>query len=370
MWVFFPAGLFYILYKYLISRFKMNITSKTTLIFSVMFAVAFIAYSLFMLISVCGGIFSGEPLTETFAISLIVASVVFILLALVLFVALGTLTSRNMLSPVRKMINKIDEISADNLNARLDPVDSQDELTELTEQINIMLDSIENSFQQQIYFVSDASHELRTPISIIHGYAELLKRWGKGDPQILNEGLDAIYTESNNMKHIVEQLLYLTKIGSFNFSAAEFNLSAVICDIVSGYEMTHPDKIISVDVGESVPVVADKATVVELIRIITDNAIKYTRAGGRILIRCFKQNHNAVIKISDNGIGISEEDLPHIYDRFYRCDKSRGRETGSTGLGLAIAKSIIGMTGGSIHCQSELGKGTTFTITLPPAVTG
>ena len=365
MWVFFPVGLFYLFYKKISGKFKLDITSKTTLIFAGMFGVSFIVYAAFILFVVGGMVFSDNDIEESHVIMLVIVSVLAIALFLALFIALGMLASRRMLFPLRKMINKIDEISEDGIHHRLDPVDSQDELTELTERINIMLDSIENSFNQQKYFVSDASHELRTPISVIHGYAELLKRWGKDDRVVVDEAVDAIYSESNNMKHIVEQLLYLTKLGSFNFAANEFNIAEVVEDIVAGYSLTHPDKNITADIDIDLSVWAERAAVVELIRIITDNAIKYTAPGGNIKIEGIGRRDGAEIIISDDGIGISADDLPRIFDRFYRCDKSRGRESGSTGLGLAIAKSITEMMNGKISCESEQGEGTVFTIFIP-----
>ena len=136
-------------------------------------------------------------------------------------------------------------------------------------------------------------------------------------------------------------------------------------DIVDAYDMTGARKTINLESEDTVTVAADRALTVELIRIITDNAIKYTRPGGRITVRVRSRAGAATVVVEDDGIGISAEDLPHIFDRFYRCDKARGRESGSTGLGLAIAKSIAEMMGGSISVRSELGRGSEFTVTLP-----
>ena len=167
------------------------------------------------------------------------------------------------------------------------------------------------------------------------------------------------------MKSIVEQLLYLAKLGSFQSRPTEFELSEVVKDIVSAYDMTSVDKTIKCKAQKGIIVYADKGLVVELIRVIADNAIKYTPSGGHVEVSVSKSDGMAEVVVADNGVGISEEDLPHIFDRFYRCDKARGRTEGSTGLGLAIAKSIAEMMGGNITAKSVLGKGSKFTITFP-----
>lgn len=363
IWVFFPIGLFRLFYKFLSKRFRMDITTKTSLLNSVMFFVLIVTYAVFVCVNVAHAVRSNTP--DRLLLTIVIASIVIVLIFVAMFAAFSLLTGRSMLLPVRKMMNRLDEITAEDLSARLDPVDTQDELMELTDRINSMLDGLEESFVRQSNFVSDASHELRTPISVIQGYSDLLSRWGKDDPAILNEAIDAIRSEAANMKSIVEQLLYLAKLGSFRMQLREFDLAEVVRDIVEAYEMTNVDKTIVAHISSTIPVVADRSLSVELIRIITDNAIKYTPPGGKVDISAKSDGRGgAVVVVSDDGIGIAPEELPHIFDRFYRCDKARGRETGSTGLGLAIAKSIVEMMGGGISAKSALGKGSEFTITF------
>lgn len=365
IWIFFPIGLFKLWYDFMSKRFRLDITTKTSLLNSVVFCIMLAAYAAFVLVNVSGAVESGS--TDGLMLRLIIASVVIIVLFVAIFAAFGTLTGRSMLRPVRKMMNRLDEITAEDLSARLDPVDTQDELMELTDRINSMLDGIEESFVRQSNFVSDASHELRTPISVIQGYSDLLSRWGRNDPAILDEGIDAIRSEAANMKSIVEQLLYLARLGSFRLLMRDFDLAEVVRDIVEAYDMTNVDKTITANISDTIPIVADRALSVELIRIITDNAIKYTPPGGKVDIRAEADGRGgAIVVIGDDGVGISADDLPHIFDRFYRCDKARGRENGSTGLGLAIAKSIVEMMGGGISAKSALGKGSEFTISFAP----
>ena len=284
---------------------------------------------------------------------------------IVIGAVLGGFTSQYMIDPVRKMTARVREISEENLSARLDPVDSQDELTELTDRINGMLSSLQEAFERQENFVSDASHELKTPLSVIAGYANLLRRWGKDDPKILDEAVEAISRESENMKRIVDQLLWLAKLGNFTLSNSIFNLYETVGDIVDGYKTVKIKHDISLSGDPSITLNTDKNVLTEAVRTLVDNAIKYTPpTTGVIKIAVSRKNDCVEISVADNGIGISEADRAHVFERFYRCDKVRGRESGSSGLGLTICKSIVEMIGGRISVESELGKGSTFTITL------
>ena len=204
-----------------------------------------------------------------------------------------------------------------------------------------------------------------TPLSVIAGYANLLRRWGKDDPKILDEAVEAISRESENMKRIVDQLLWLAKLGNFTLSNSIFNLYETVGDIVDGYKTVKIKHDISLSGDPSITLNTDKNVLTEAVRTLVDNAIKYTPpTTGVIKIAVSRKNDCVEISVADNGIGISEADRAHVFERFYRCDKVRGRESGSSGLGLTICKSIVEMIGGRISVESELGKGSTFTITL------
>ncbi|MCH5350802.1 MAG: HAMP domain-containing histidine kinase [Clostridiales bacterium] len=363
--IFFPITLIVMAFKRISSRFKIGITAKTTLVFAVIFGVMLVTFAAFILASVANIINSGEELTGAFMSQLVITSVVLLLSFIAFGSALGGLASQYMMSPVRKMNGRIKEISDENMSARLDPVDSQDELKELTERINHMLDTIQEAFERQENFVSDASHELKTPLAVITGYADLLRRWGKDDPKVLNEAVEAISRESQNMKRIVEQLLWLAKLGDFSLNNTQFNLYETVSDIVDGYRTVNIKHKISLTGDMSVTLNADKNLMTEAIRTLVDNAIKYTPAdGGEINIAITKEDNVVELSIADNGIGISDDDIEHIFERFYRCDKVRGRESGSSGLGLTICKSIVDMMNGKISVVSKLGEGSTFTIKL------
>lgn len=364
-YVFFPFIILWRGLKRIAARIRIPITVKTTLIYTLLFTVALVLIDVFIVSSVSDHLESLGLRGDGYIGTLILTSAALIIISVAVVAALGSLASQSMLSPIRRMIKRIDKISGDNLSTRLDDVDSQDELRELTERINKMLDNLEQSFDRQKKFVSDASHELKTPISVIQGYSNLLLRWGKSDPAVLDESLESIAREADNMKRIVEQLLLLAKIGRYMFSPEDVELSAELAAVMDGYALvckTHKFEFVSE--GEVVAKI-DKNMFTECVRAVIDNAVKYSEDNTAVTVTLTSEDGYAVIKIADCGYGISEADLPHIFDRFYRCDKSRNRDAHSSGLGLTIAKSIVEMMGGTIEVESRLKIGSVFTLRFP-----
>lgn len=361
--VFFPVTLCVMGFRALFKKLKLGITAKTTVVFTVVFGVMLIGYAAFILVSI--GNLVGGVVTQDYMRRLLITSAIVVLVFIVLGAVLGGFSSQYMIEPVRKITHRVKEISEENISARLDPVDSQDELMELTEQINYMLDSLQQAFERQENFVSDASHELKTPLAVIAGYANLLRRWGKDDPNILNEAVQAISRESENMKRIVEQLLWLAKLGDFTLNCTTFNLYETVSDVMEGYKLLNTGHELEMQGELSVTLNTDKNLLTEAVRTLVDNAIKYTPAENGVIklyIECVEGG--VEIAVQDNGVGISEADQAQIFDRFFRCDKVRGRESGSSGLGLTICKQIVEMMGGKISVESEKGKGSTFVIAL------
>jgi len=292
------------------------------------------------------------------------------LFAILLTIFIGSRVSRKMLSPIDNMTRTARSISAGDLNTRLDTVYSHDELKDLTVTFNEMLDRIQNSFEQQKTFVADASHELRTPIAVIQGYANLLDRWGKEDKTVLAESIAAIKAESDFMKQLVEKLLFLAGADK-NDHALErvpFALNELIDEVVRETRLIDTDHSILCKANDNAVVKGDRTLVKQALRILVDNGIKYTPAGGSVIIDSRLQNQKALITIQDTGIGISTEELPHIFERFYKSDRARTRENGGAGLGLSIAKLIIEKNQGNIQVESSLGQGTKFSICLPMAI--
>jgi signal transduction histidine kinase len=319
---------------------------------------------------------------------LIIISMVLVVLQLIqIMISLGKSTrkTKKILQPIKDMDETINNITANSISTRINISGSQNELKDLSKTFNQMLDRIENSFEIQKQFVSDASHELRTPLAVIQGYSKMLKRWGKDDRAILEESIDAIESESESMKNLIDQLLFLAR-GDKNtqsFSKEKFKMNKLIDNVVKQFLIIDEGcHIIEVDINEEFEIEADINLMKECLRIFVDNSIKYTKEGGKITISSYlvenklqstkhiaddklQSTKMATIVIKDNGIGISKEDIPKIFDRFFRADKSRTRKTGGTGLGLSIAKWIVDKHQGTIDVSSKIDVGTIFLIKIP-----
>lgn len=265
------------------------------------------------------------------------------------------------------LAGRLDAINATHLDDRIPVEGTQKELKNLAQSINAMLDRINQAYRSQARFVSDASHELRTPIAVIQGYANLLDRWGKDDPAAMQESISAIRAEANSMQELVEQLLFLARgdNDSMHVEMEVFDLTAVAGQVLRETQMidqTHP---MSARWSESVYVNADMSLIKQALRVLTDNAQKYTPSGGRITLAVGESGGLARVSVTDEGQGIDPGSLPHVFDRFYRTDESRARQTGGTGLGLAIAKWIADRHGGWFEIVSRQGVGTRITLVLP-----
>ena len=271
---------------------------------------------------------------------------------------------------LRALAGKLDEINATHLDRRISVSGTQKELQTLAQAINAMLDRINEAYRSQMRFVSDASHELRTPIAVIQGYASLLDRWGKDDPNTRQEAIDAIRQEAASMKELVEQLLFLARgdHDSMHIEMEHFDLTEVAAEVLKETEMIDQTHAFSARWEGAVPVYADMGLTKQALRILVDNAIKYTPGQGHISLAVSARDGLARLSVQDEGQGIDAESLPHIFDRFYRTDQSRARQTGGTGLGLAIAKWIVERHGGWFEVRSWPGVGTRMTIVLPLSV--
>ncbi|HWQ79298.1 MAG TPA: HAMP domain-containing sensor histidine kinase [Anaerovoracaceae bacterium] len=268
---------------------------------------------------------------------------------------------------LRELAGTISNIDATKLDKRLAVDGTQSELKDLANAINSMLNRIDEAYRSQVRFVSDASHELRTPISVIQGYVNLLDRWGKNDEATTQEAIDAIKSEAENMKELVEQLLFLARGDNetLRLDLEAFDCSEMIGEIFKETQMI--DQMHTFRVRNSSPafVSADRQLMKQALRILIDNSIKYTPYGGEILVSVTTEDGMVRISVQDNGIGIDPENLPYIFDRFYRSDESRARKTGGSGLGLAIMKWIVDRHGGTIEVISRKDIGTRTTILLP-----
>lgn len=264
---------------------------------------------------------------------------------------------------IEDAISKISPVACDE---RIHIGDS--EFKGLEDAINKLLDRMRDSYRQQARFVSDASHELRTPISVIQGYANMLDRWGKSDESVLDESITAIKCESENMKNLVEQLLFLARgiNGKTQLTIKEFSLSNMINEVVEESKMIDDKHVYSYINLEEVNVYGDMGFLKQTARILVENAAKYTETGENIELKVGRNSKGEpYFSVEDNGIGMDTEDIPHIFERFFRADTARVRKNGGTGLGLSIAKWIIDNHNGYFSVLSRKGIGTRITVYLP-----
>jgi signal transduction histidine kinase len=270
---------------------------------------------------------------------------------------------------MQALAGKLNGINAAKLDTRISLDSTQVELKNLAAAINSMLDRINESYRSQVRFVSDASHELRTPIAVIQGYANLLDRWGKNDEKTMQESIDAIKEETANMKLLVEQLLFLARgdNSTMALQMERFDLAELAEDVLRETQMIDSGHEYSANLN-SVFISADEGLIKQSFRILVDNAIKYTPVGGNISISVCQKEASIWLTVQDDGIGIPDESVPKIFDRFYRSDESRARATGGTGLGLSIAKWITERHGGHLEVLSRQNVGTRISIVLPPAI--
>ena len=287
-------------------------------------------------------------------------------IGIIVSIVLGYIISKGMLRPIDDITKAADNISINNLKERLEVNGPDDELKRLGNTFNKMIDRLQGAFDRQVQFVSDASHELRTPIAVIQGYANLLDRWGKDDREALEKSIYAIKLETSNMANLVEKLLFLAKGDSGNqkIEKKEFWLNELINEVVRESKLIDHRHIITSDKNDTISIFADYKMIKQMIRIFIENSIKFTPEQGKIDISSEIQGKTVKIIVSDSGIGIPTDEIQNIFERFYTVDESRSKEKTGTGLGLSIAKWIVDVHKGTINVESQEGKGSKITVTL------
>lgn len=302
---------------------------------------------------------------ETYVIILFTSLAGFI--GILLLISVGPGASKKVVEPIKNMTEVAKTISVNNINTRLNVQSTQDELRELSNTFNEMMDRIEEGYNSQKRFVSDASHELRTPISVIKGYVNMLDRWGKNDKEILEESINALKNEADNMQDLVEKLLFIARSdkNTIKLNRKDIEIIELLNEVKKESEMIDHGHKYHFDFRHNAIIYADKNRIKQAIRILIENAIKFTPDNGEISIYGYIEKSYYVINVKDTGIGISKKDMKKIFERFYRAEESRNKEAGGHGLGLSIAKIIILSHKGKIKLKSKLGDGSQFMIYLP-----
>jgi heavy metal sensor kinase len=297
----------------------------------------------------------------------------------------GQFLANKALSPVDQITQTARRITSKNLNQRIKPLKVKDEISRLIETFNEMISRLDTSFGQIKQFSTDASHELKTPLTILKGEVEVALRKGRS-PQEYEQILRSNLEEVNRMSQIVDDLLFLAKadIGQVRLDKEEIRLTDILKEVAEQMRFLSHSKNIRIETSnldQEVHILGDALRIRELFINLIDNGIKYTERGGTITLRLSnhsssRPNHpssgsgeelleSVKVTVSDTGIGIAREDQERIFDRFYRVDKARSREHGGSGLGLSICKWIAEAHQGAIYVESEVGRGSSFIVKLP-----
>ncbi|HVU11494.1 MAG TPA: HAMP domain-containing sensor histidine kinase [Phototrophicaceae bacterium] len=299
--------------------------------------------------------------------NLVVIIVISTCVALIASIGLGMVLTSSVLKPIDDITRSAAQITAaSDLKNRLEWNGPQDELGRLVTVFNKAMQRLEQLFTVQQRFVADVSHELRTPLTAIRGNIDLMKRYGMDQ-----DSLAAIDSEAQRMARLVNDLLLLARAdnGELKLNFQELDLDLLIEEAYREAKILAKDRDLKINVSgfEPVRIKGDPDRLKQVLFNLINNAIKFTPDGGQITLSLRKTEADAVIQVQDSGIGISPEDLQRIFDRFYQADASRTRMTSAegAGLGLSIAQWIVQAHGGKIQVESEVGEGTTFTVTLP-----
>lgn len=285
---------------------------------------------------------------------------------------LGYWLSRRALSPVDALTRTARTITGQTLSSRLEQLHTGDELQRLSDTLNEMLGRIETAFTHVTEFTADASHELRTPISLIRTEAELALRRSRNDDEY-REALRHILLEAERTTSLIEELLALARAdsGRQSLNIQPVDLRGTLQEVASGWRavasvrgLQFSERILNAELR----VLGDPEALRRVVNILLDNAFKYTKApGGTVTLAAEQREGKALISVRDNGLGIAEQDQDRIFERFYRVDKARSREFGGAGLGLSIAQWIVQQHHGRIYVESALGAGSIFWVELPMA---
>jgi heavy metal sensor kinase len=282
----------------------------------------------------------------------------------------GYLLARKALAPVDRMAAAAGQITAHRLDRRLDVANPDDELGRLAATLNGMIARLERSFDEVRRFTADAAHELRTPLAVMRGVAEYALRAPR-DPEQHRRAQEDQLEEIDRLTRLVEGLLFLSRSDAGHAASAfrMVRLEAVVREVAEGLQPLAAEKGVTLVVdGLTTPaVLGDEDQLRRLLFNVTDNAIKYTPAGGSVTIRGESREGEARVVVADTGVGIPPEHLPRVFDRFYRVDPARGGEAEGTGLGLSISRAIAEGHGGTIDIESTPGRGTRVTLRLPAA---
>ena len=288
-----------------------------------------------------------------------------LILGLILSAIGAMYVSKNFINRLRKFITTMNEIKEKGFNARAEVSGFNDEIDKMKIVFNSMMDDLEDAFEDQSRFVSDASHELKTPLTALQGHLNLIKRWGKNDKERLEKSIDICLNEVERLKKIVNDMLLLSKTEKEEVDLSkidEINPKMVIEEVIEHYNVLNPDVKYITSIEDNIKMKIDPNDLKQLLIIFIDNSIKYNNKENiEIEIKLRHLDNKVNLEIKDNGMGIPKDELNNVMKRFYKVDKSRVKNN-SFGIGLSIASRIVNNYNGKISIDSELDEYTTISI--------
>jgi len=308
---------------------------------------------------------------SAFIFILLIALIASSIVGILLMILLGRSLTRRALRPLTSLSSRASAIDYDTLENRIPFTGANDEIDSLIASLNTMLDNIEKSFENQRRFISDASHELRIPLTVMKGYTELLEKTRGKDENLLEESIQSISAEVTSMQHLVEQLLLLARAESNRVpvTLASFEVATLTEQLILECEHLYPQLNIQFHIEKDLMIKADYSLMLQILRALIDNANKYALTEKGVLITAHSLNaaHKKSLEliIQDFGKGIPETALEHLTDRFYRVSEHRNREGGGFGLGLAIVEVLVKYQNGSMTIESAENKGTSIHLYMP-----
>ncbi|XID94444.1 ATP-binding protein [Paenibacillaceae bacterium WGS1546] len=285
----------------------------------------------------------------------------------IVFAIFGTywFTTR-LTGPIGQMVQTMREIdrSGKLYRVKLNGKEESVELQQMVRAFNQMIDRLDRTIESQKHFVADASHELKTPLTVISSYADMLKRWGRDNAEVRDEAIEAIAKETARLQNLIRSMLTLAEAEQDDWlDISRFDVTSVVRELSEVLGKTFQREIRVHSDNHSLYMKGDKEKIRQLLLILIDNAIKYSKEPIDVRIR--NQKNGVKLEVTDYGIGVPENEIPNMFQRFYRVDEARHRSTGGSGLGLAIAKKIIDVHEGNVEVYSKTGNGTTISIHLP-----
>ncbi|ALC85687.1 hypothetical protein AM499_07510 [Bacillus sp. FJAT-22090] len=296
---------------------------------------------------------------------ILIAMLIFAVISLLLSALIGYSISSILLKPIKELRNEMQRAKQHKFLKEVSfNYSTNDEIGELLLIYKQLMNEVSETIKRQDEFIYNVSHELRTPIQVVEGHLSLLNRWGKEEQEVLEESLSISLVEIQKMKKLMEEMLKLARRENSKEMSLT-NILEVICQLQNEYKLVHPNVRIQVEIDSTYVATIEQTALLQILRNLMDNSIKYNEHDPIIKIKGYKDGLYTILTVQDNGIGIPEEQVSKIFDRFYIVDEARTKSKGGSGLGLSIVKMLMLEYGGKIEVESTTGKGTIFRLFFP-----